>query len=305
MRSLAIAWIAAGSANLAFAGQPLQSAAKAEYLFAKAAQTQGTRTAFLNWFANEGVMCAPSVVNAIETVAKWPESKDSLVWYPSLSYTASSDDMGYTIGPWTLRAVEGQKDVYGTVLSVWRKQPDNSWRVVMDCGVNHPRPAVMPKALDVQGAPGGETGDASPAASASSTTAADSTASRPSVAEWIEPVARAETQFAEAVFKSGLPAALREFAAPDVRVLYTGVQTAETLTEASALLAQKPVGKTFQHVFTNQAHDGSLGYAWGYVGNAKAAKPTAVYVNVWRKMSASASWKLVAQTYHPLPEPKK
>jgi ketosteroid isomerase-like protein len=278
-----MASMTASAVHSALAAEPAQTAAQAEFMFAEAAKQSGARTAFLNWFANDGVMCTPAVENALETVAKWPEAKDSLEWYPSQSYTASSNDMGYTMGPWTYRSADGKQEVFGTVLSVWRKQPDHSWRVVLDCGVHHPKPASVPKPLDL-------------------TTQLPAAQPESPFAEWIEPVARAESMFADAVAKSGLPTALKAFAVDDVRVLYVGAQTAETLSAASALLTEKPVGKTFQHVYTNQSRDGSLGYAWGYVGNSKAANATAAYVNVWRKSSRSKPWKIVAQTYQPLPQ---
>jgi len=269
------------------AKQTPRSAAEAEYAFAQAAEQIGTRAAFLQWFADDGVMCTPQPANAIETVTQWPESKDTLVWYPSQSYTAGSNDLGYTLGPWTYRSADGKQEVDGTVLSVWRKLPSGAWRVVMDCGVPHAKPASLPKGIDLANAENivGKV-ETSP------------------VAEWTTPVAAAEEQFAMSVAKSGLPATLQRFATADVRVLYTGAQTAESLEAASALLTQHVVGKTFRHVFTNQSADGSLGYAWGYVGNSKAAKPTAIYVSVWRKFKASAPWQLVAQTYQPLVERK-
>jgi hypothetical protein len=282
-KCLSVLCFASLSAQADDAKQVYPTAAAAEYAFARTAEKMGTRASFLQWFANDGVMCSPSVVPAIETITKWPASKDSLKWYPSRSYTASSNDLGYTMGPWTYSSADGKVVKAGTVLSVWRKQPNGDWRVVMDCGVPHAKPAALPKGLDEHAPP------------------AAAVASDQPLTEWYETVARAEQQFAEAAARDGAAAALKQFATPDVHVLYSGVPPTETLAASSKLLADKQVNKTFQHVYTNQSRDGSLGYAWGYIGNSKAAKPSAVYVNVWRKEKAAEPWKIVALTYQPLP----
>ncbi len=81
-----------------------------------------------------------------------------------------------------------------------------------------------------------------------------------------------------------------------------GVPTAMGVEPAQALIATQKLGSTWQHVFASQSQDGTLGYTWGFVGDAAAAKPTAVYVNVWHRTGISAPWKIVAQSLQALPE---
>jgi hypothetical protein len=81
-----------------------------------------------------------------------------------------------------------------------------------------------------------------------------------------------------------------------------GVATAVGVTSGQALIAAQKLGATWQHVFASQSQDGTLGYTWGFIGDAKAAKPAAVYVNVWRRAEISAPWKIVAQSLQVLPQ---
>jgi len=81
-----------------------------------------------------------------------------------------------------------------------------------------------------------------------------------------------------------------------------GVATAVGTEAGQALLSTRKLGTMWQHVFASQSEDGTLGYTWGYIGDAQAEKPAAVYVNVWRRASAGAPWQIVAQSLQILPQ---
>ena len=83
--------------------------------------------------------------------------------------------------------------------------------------------------------------------------------------------------------------------------MMNGVMPAVGLDAAQSAVSAKKLGSTWQHVFASEARDGTLGYAWGYVGDAAAAKPAAVYVNIWRKRKPDAPWQIVAQSLQMLP----
>jgi hypothetical protein len=193
--------------------------------------------------------------------------------------------MGYTTGPWTYRTVDGKTEVNGTFLSVWRKQPDNTWRVVVDCGVSHAKPQVPPVGLKTS----------KPAAT---------TASKPtSPANWRDPVAAADVRFTGDASRRGANA-LRKFGAPDVRVMARDASVAVGVDAGEALLAAQKPGATWQHVFAGQSEDGTLGYTWGYIGDAQSETPAAAYVNIWERTNAKASWQIVALSLQLLPKKK-
>lgn len=61
----------------------------------------------------------------------------SLSWQPSRAEMFPSGDTGYTTGRYELHAkdAKGNKVVrHGSYLTVWKKQPDGSWKVIADGG---------------------------------------------------------------------------------------------------------------------------------------------------------------------------
>ena len=268
----------AASISVAAETEPT-SVVEAEYAFAQSAKPLGVRGAFLKWLAPDSIICSPAPVNGIASTAAGEPNADTLEWYPALSRTAGSNDLGYTTGPWKYRSADGKAAAQGTFLSVWRKRPDNTWRVVLDCGVTHAKPDVPPAALRPTAAPSERP---------------------PATAGWREPIGTAEAHFTAAA-TADRKAALKSFAAPDVKVMARGVPVAVGVVAGQQLLADQQLGSVWGHAFAAQSEDGTLGYAWGYIGDAQSDTPTAAYVNVWQRANANAPWKIVAQSLQVMP----
>jgi ketosteroid isomerase-like protein len=254
---------------------------QAEYAFAASAKESGVRDAFLKWLAPDSIICSPAPVNGIAANTASEPNADTLEWYPTRSHTAASDDLGYTTGPWTYRTADGKSEAHGTFLSVWRKQPDKTWRVVLDCGVTHAKPTIAPKGLEPVLAP---------------------TASVATI--WRDPIGSVEARFTAAATADS-KAALRSFGAQDLQVMARGVAVAVGIEAGQSLLGTQKLGSVWGHVFAAQSQDGTLGYTWGYIGDAQAEAPTAAYVNIWQRANAKVPWKIVAQSLQVLPPPKK
>ena len=270
---------------IAAEGEP-RSVIEAEYAFAASAKPLGVRGAFLKYLSNDSIICSPAPVNGIASTAAGKPNKNSLEWYPTYSQTAGSADLGYTTGPWTFRSADGKGEAHGTFLSVWRKQPDDTWRVVLDCGISHKKFDTQPEGLKA------------PAAGATAAAADEGP-----TGNWKDPVAAAESRFTAAAAR-GAAAAFKQFAAADSRVLINGAQPAVGPAAGEALVAAQKLGSTWQQVFAGESRDGTLGYAWGYVGEAGAEQPIAVYVNIWRRAKAGAPWQIAAQSLQILPTKK-
>jgi len=249
----------------------------AEYAFAQSAKPLGVRGAFLKWFDTDSVICSPAPVNGIASTTAREPNADTLEWYPAISRTAGSNDLGYTLGPWKYRSADGKAAAQGTFLSVWRKRPDNTWRVVLDCGVTHAKPDAVPAPLKPT-----------------------TTAPQKQPAIWREPIGTAEARFTAAATTDS-KAALKAFGAPEVRVMARGVPVAVGIVAGQALLADQRLGSVWGHAFAAQSEDGTLGYAWGYIGGAQSDTPTAAYVNIWQRENAMAPWKIVAQSLQVIP----
>ena len=66
-----------------------------------------------------------------------------LTWKPEYADMASSGDLGYTFGTYEATAKDAQGNLvthYGKYATIWKKQKDGNWRVVLDMGNSSPAP---------------------------------------------------------------------------------------------------------------------------------------------------------------------
>jgi ketosteroid isomerase-like protein len=66
----------------------------------------------------------------------------TLSWKPSFAAASAAGDLGYTWGRYEYRdkAADGRPIVQtGTYVTVWRRQADGSWKVVLDGGTTDPK----------------------------------------------------------------------------------------------------------------------------------------------------------------------
>ncbi len=134
------------SALAASAGAPadLRSLVEAERAFSRLSVEKGIRTAFLANLAPDSIVFRPLPVSGRKVYEESPEAAAKLTWRPTFADIARAGDLGYTTGPYEL--VPGGRGAaapqYGHYVTVWRIQPDGSWKVVIDVGNSHPRPAA-------------------------------------------------------------------------------------------------------------------------------------------------------------------
>lgn len=119
-----------------------------EARFAKDTRERGG-AGFASWFADDGVALGngqPPVIGrvAIEKSANWTPQAYQLTWTPTDAQMGPSGDMGYTWGHFEGRSKDASGNpvlTSGRYMTIWRKQPDGSWRVVLDAGANEPAAA--------------------------------------------------------------------------------------------------------------------------------------------------------------------
>jgi ketosteroid isomerase-like protein len=127
-----------------------------ERAFAKLSVDRGVRVAFLTFFADDGINFQPHPVKTREAFLSRPapETRPPVVlnWAPIYGDVAQAGDLGYNTGPFTLEdhSAEKRTTQHGQFFSVWRRQADRSWKVVLDIGVRLPQ-AVAP--LDAPNVP--------------------------------------------------------------------------------------------------------------------------------------------------------
>jgi ketosteroid isomerase-like protein len=114
-----------------------------ERSFAKAAATNGTRAAFLEFLAEDGIIFQPGPVNGKQVWNARPNRKGLLSWEPVFADVSSAGDLGYTTGPWEFRpnGPEDKPAAFGQYFTIWKKQSDGSWKAALDRGVTNTKPS--------------------------------------------------------------------------------------------------------------------------------------------------------------------
>lgn len=116
-----------------------------EAKFAKDVAARGGE-AFADWFADDGVAlgnaAAPLIGKvAIARSAGWSPNAYQLTWTPTDGLMGPSGDMGYTWGHYEGHSKDANGNpvtTSGRYMTIWRKQPDGSWKVVLDAGSTEP-----------------------------------------------------------------------------------------------------------------------------------------------------------------------
>ncbi len=116
-----------------------------EARFAKDVLARGG-AAFAEWFAEDGVALgnaqAPVVGRvAIAKSANWSPKVYQLTWTPTDATMGPSGDVGYTWGHFEGHSKDANGNpvtTSGRYITIWRKQPNGEWKVVLDAGANEP-----------------------------------------------------------------------------------------------------------------------------------------------------------------------
>jgi ketosteroid isomerase-like protein len=102
--------------------------------------------AFLTYFSEDGVeLVDGGGINTKDDMRQqppWPEGT-TLTWMPVKAEMAASGDLGYTYGNYvyTAKNKEGKLVAnYGKYTSIWKKQKDGQWKVIVDMGNSSPDP---------------------------------------------------------------------------------------------------------------------------------------------------------------------
>ena len=116
-----------------------------EARFAKDVAERGG-AGFAAGFADDGVALGNGAAPlngkvAIAKSANWSPKDYQLTWTPTDAMMGPSGDMGYTWGHYEGRSKDANGNpvlTSGRYITMWRKEPDGSWKVVLDAGANEP-----------------------------------------------------------------------------------------------------------------------------------------------------------------------
>ena len=107
--------------------------------FSRLSEERGMKAAYIDYIDSNGVLLKPNLVpvsgaNAIDYLIQQNDTAFSLTRQPQSAVVAASGDLGYTYGIFSYRLKSSDSTLYGTYVSIWKKQRDGTWKVVLDSG---------------------------------------------------------------------------------------------------------------------------------------------------------------------------
>ena len=261
--------------------QPAASArdslAASELAFARYSVDHGMRAAFIEYFADDGVNFAPDPGNTRARVRARPEAIEPFVldWHPAIAAAARAGDLGFTTGPYTItgRAPAVREPAQGMFFSVWRRQADGRWKVIVDGGV--PTRAPVPDAAFGD--------DPQPLISVAITGGATGQKALFDL--------EAQPPFGEAPASNRYAALL----ADDARLVIGPTPPALGRDAIVAQLAERELRFRWETLAAGVSRSDDLGYSYGRLHLLGArAKAPGHYVHVWMR-DRGGHWRIVAE----------
>jgi ketosteroid isomerase-like protein len=267
----------------------LDSLVAAEKAFAKDAAEKGTHDSFLDFLADDGVMFTPDPVNGKEFLRGKPGSPGLLSWFPVYSEVSLAGDLGYNTGPFEFRQAAGEKPGgIGLFSTVWKRQPDGSWKALVDLGTPGSPPSSGTIALK---------GPARVAAADLSKV--DAAAEKTSLL-------LAERTLDRATRLQGA-SGIGQFLADDAQLLRARRPAIAGKAPIQAALAEDKAPIGWEPAGSGISRSADLGYIFGTAKERESGPEspwvkTGNYLRVWRK-GADGAWKVAFDVLSPRPKP--
>ena len=268
----------------------LASLVKSEREFAATSVREGIRASFMRYFADDGIAISPRPHIYKESASKTPPPAHplarTLYWEPILADVSSSGDLGYTMGPFSLKdsAKPDSPPSYGFYFSIWKMQENGTWRVAVDVGTGST--TIVEKYFGKQVAP-------VPHANFKSRGIAGG---GKSASRGLIDIDRA---FSQTVIKGGVRTAYQKLLDVRACAMREGLVP---ITGKDAILAYLVNGTALRFLEPMRAEvsdAGDMGYTYGAYREKKDANdPSGYYVRVWRK-DAKRKWALTVELATP------
>jgi ketosteroid isomerase-like protein len=255
----------------------LTAMADAERAFAASARELGVRDAFLRFLTPDAVMFLPDPVVAHEGLVNRPSvpfADESLTWEPRLGDIAASGELGWLTGPsaFVVANGSGADPRHTNYLSVWKRQPDGAWRVIVDVGTG--TPAEPPFAPGFNRFPMQERWPASAGSAASAV-----------------PLADADRALNDALAQRGLRDGYAPLLIDATRFHRGGTMPVVGREAILERLASKQGRYTGSATRVASAASGDLGFSYGSYALDGPAPESGTYLRIWHR-GADGVWRL-------------
>jgi ketosteroid isomerase-like protein len=256
-----------------------------ERAFAKLGFERGIRESFIKYFAPECIVFAPHPVKYRSELEKQEPEKFPLPvtvnWAPVWGDISAAGDMGYNTGPVVYEDTGEKKRPTRHVIffSVWKKQPDGKWLVVLDVGTGLPAAAApmnTPYTSETEKLPKSRKLNAK------------------------DELARLQAADKEMMSTTGsVSATWKTWLADNARIHRPRTMPVVGKDAVTTWLAAQNYSYKGEPMFSDIAESGDLGYTWG---SAEMGADKGYYSRVWKRDS-KGNWKAVVDIFSPLPPP--
>ncbi|HTN48840.1 MAG TPA: DUF4440 domain-containing protein [Burkholderiaceae bacterium] len=254
--------------------------------FAARAQQVNARQAFVEYFAADAIVFDPFAGPAFPALREGPDWNVNIQWRPVAAGISGAGDMGYTTGPSEYRrSPSDPPSRHGHYTSVWRRQSDGRYRVLIDAGIHHPAPAVHAVDWSLHEAP----------ATASVLGAGDQAAAVAALREL-------DARTGAAAGRSAA-SALAGVIADDARLHHDGSEPAVGRSAILALIGANGQALEWVPEGAAVAASGDFGFVYGrgrWQRRGASASGELSYLNVWQQRAGE--WKLVVHVSTAVPE---
>jgi ketosteroid isomerase-like protein len=105
--------------------------------FSKLSEEKGMKAAYIEYLDSNGVLLKPGHLpiagaDAVDFLIRQNDSDFTMSWEPKNGFIARSGELGYTYGIYALRPSAKDTVIYGTYVSIWKKEKGGSWKYVLN-----------------------------------------------------------------------------------------------------------------------------------------------------------------------------
>ncbi|HEX6324466.1 MAG TPA: DUF4440 domain-containing protein [Vicinamibacterales bacterium] len=264
-----------------------------ERAFAAATREIGVRDGFLTFFTGDAIDVAPvegglALIRLTDRLRAQPQPAlplaRQLLWEPRWGAISSAGDLGWLTGPYRMRDTSGANpDRHGAYFSVWRRQPDGTYKVRLDIGIATASEVMFPEGFTPAPAPAAPAPGAQPPAFSA------------------EDLRGVEARFAQAAVRD-VGAAYRAHLLPAARLHRNERSPFAGAAGAAGFMASTFAAVTWTVLHAEVSQSGDLAFTAGfYNAEAKAAegRPASAergfFVRVWH-LDAGGAWKIAFET---------
>jgi ketosteroid isomerase-like protein len=262
----------------------LQAVVQSEQRFAQTALERGIPASFQQFLADDSVIFVPAPTNGKLFYSKLPENGRKLIWHPIFATISRAGDLGLTTGPWEMKksAADETPFAFGEFVSIWKKRPDNSWKVALDFGINHPSASVPSSTVD-----------ASPPSQRSR-----------NEADLRSGLEKAEEEFAK-ISSVNKGKALFHAASQGIRIFREDALPITGKESAGKLLATDHLRMSCNESGRGISRSGDLAYRYGsYSAQADESVESGHYLRIWQTDNAG-DWKIILDLQKKAPPARK